>query len=58
MTAEQWKKVGKGAAIAFLSAGIVSLGQYVSGTDFGEWNALVQALVSVAVNAVRVLSRY
>lgn len=54
---EQWKKVAKGAAIAFVGAGIVAAGQYLLQVDFGEWNYVVIPLVSALVNIAKVSAK-
>jgi hypothetical protein len=47
-----WKKVGKGAAIAGAGAAATFLIQYFSSLDFGVYQLLVAAALSVATNLV------
>jgi hypothetical protein len=59
MTREQLLKIAKGAGIAFLAAGLVAALQSMTGVDFGPtWNPIVQALIGVAINAVKVYAKY
>lgn len=47
------KKIGKGALIAGGGAAIVAILQYVQGVDFGANSAIVGAVCSVLINALR-----
>lgn len=55
LTKENWVKVGKGLLIAMTGAGLTYLGEFVSGTDFGDLTPLIVAGFSVLVNYVRKL---
>jgi energy-converting hydrogenase Eha subunit C len=57
MTWEQWKKILKGAMIAFLSAGITAALQSVAEMDFGARTALVQAVIAVMLNVLKVAAK-
>lgn len=46
------KKIGKGALIAFIGAGIPATVEYLSGIDFGPWRYPVMAAVSIFANTV------
>jgi hypothetical protein len=46
-------KVLKGAGIAAVGAGLVYVGTWATGYDFGNYTAAVSALAAVLVNVVR-----
>ena len=51
---EYQKKVARGAAVAFIGAGLVALIQYLASVDLGPLlNAILAALGGVLVNAIR-----
>ena len=52
---DKLKKIAKGAALAFLGAGLVSLAQYLSQSDFGVWTPWLQAGASMLLNIAKVL---
>jgi hypothetical protein len=54
MSKEQLIKIAKGAGIAMGAAALTALFQYCSGVDFGKYNELVQALVAIGLNIVKV----
>jgi hypothetical protein len=55
MSKEQWFKILKGAAIAFLAAGMTSLLEYGTNADFGPYTGPAQAVIAILLNAVKVL---
>lgn len=48
-------KILKGALIAAGATGAVYLLEGISAIDFGEWTPAIQGVLSVLINAVRVL---
>jgi hypothetical protein len=53
LNVEDWGKVGKGLLIAVGGAALTYLGQFVTGSDFGEMTPIVVAGFSVLVNYMR-----
>lgn len=51
---KQLTKIGKGAIIAGLGAGVIALLQFVQGADFGMYTPAVVAIASILINAARV----
>jgi len=54
---EQWIKIGKGALIAFLAAGVTAAAQFLLQIDFGQWNPVVQAVLGIVINAAKVSAK-
>lgn len=52
-----WKKVGKGLAIALIGALLTYLAQFLSGTDFGEWTPLAVAVASALTNLAKIAAK-
>lgn len=50
---DKLNSVIKGAVIAMLGAALAGFAEYISSVDFGSYNVLVAAILSVLVNAVR-----
>jgi len=57
LTKEQFLKILKGAGIAMGAAALTALFQYAAGVDFGKYNELIQALVGIGLNAVKVFAK-
>ena len=51
---EKAKKVGVGAIMAGLGAGVVAALQFLQGLDFGSYTPFIVALASILINAARV----
>ncbi len=47
-----WKKIGKGALIAFGGAALVSLGEWITTGTVQPWKSALIAAASVGINAV------
>lgn len=53
MDVEDWKKIGKGALIAFAGAALVQIGTYISSGVAFDWQIWLVGAVSVGINAGR-----
>ena len=54
MTKEQYLKIFRGAAVAFIGAGLVSALEYAKLADFGPYTPLAQAIAASLVNVAKV----
>lgn len=48
------KKIGMGALMAGMGAGVVTALQFLQGMDFGSYTPVVVALAAILINAARV----
>ena len=55
LNAADWKKIGTGALLAAIGAGLTAAVEYLGGVDFGPWKGPIMAGVSIAANIIRKL---
>jgi hypothetical protein len=55
LNAVDWKKIGTGALLAAIGAGLTAAVEFLGGVDFGPWTGPIMAGVSIFANIVRKL---